>query len=169
MEVHIRKAQIKDAKVLNTMMRQVDVESPFMLWQKNERPTTTRSLQNSIRTLNKKEGGVMFLAEINGKPVGFLCARRGVPRRMRHVAYMYMGVLDAYIGKGVGYQLMDAFVAWGKEQELVRLEFEVRADNERALKLYKEFQFKKEGTKKKAIFDEKNEIYKDLLVMGRVL
>ncbi len=88
------------------------------------------------------------------------------PRR-RHVGHLGMIVRDDWQHKGIGTQMMQAVVDLADMWlNLSRLELEVYPDNEPAIRLYKKFGFRVEGTQICSAFREGR--YMDTLMMARV-
>jgi len=88
------------------------------------------------------------------------------PRR-RHVGHLGMAVRDEWHGKGVGSSLMQAAVDLAdKWLNLSRLELDVYADNEPAVRLYKNFGFGVEGTLSR--FAYRDGQYVDAYLMARL-
>lgn len=87
--------------------------------------------------------------------------------RLRHSASIGIMVHKDYQGKGVGTKLMEAIIDVADNWlMLVRIELTVFADNEKAINLYKKFNFEVEGLKKKAGI--RNGEYVDELMMARI-
>jgi RimJ/RimL family protein N-acetyltransferase len=70
-------------------------------------------------------------------------------------------------GKGIGNQLMNAIEEWAAENNIVRIELEVMAHNERGIALYKKRGFELEGLKKKSVCV--NGEYKDEYMMAKII
>ena len=88
------------------------------------------------------------------------------PRR-RHAGIIGISVSEAWQGKGVGRALMQAGVDLAdKWLNLTRLELEVYADNEAAIRLYEQFGFEREGMLRQHAFREGRLV--DSVVMGRL-
>ena len=66
----------------------------------------------------------------------------------KHRGSLGMGVLASYRGRGIGKQLMVATLAHARQNGIVRVELEVRADNVSAIKLYERLEFVHEGRKR---------------------
>ena len=91
----------------------------------------------------------------------------GRPRR-RHVGTIAICVHGDWQGKGVGAALMCAILDLADNWlNLTRLELEVYADNEAAIRLYERFGFEVEGTLRQHAFRDGK--YVDSKVMGRLL
>lgn len=87
--------------------------------------------------------------------------------RMRHSGSIGIMVHKDFQNKGVGTKLMEAIVDIADNWlMLVRVELSVFADNEKAIHLYKKFNFEVEGLKKKAGI--RNGEYVDEIIMGRI-
>ena len=88
------------------------------------------------------------------------------PRR-RHVGAIGISVGEAWQGKGVGNALMQAAVDLADNWlNLMRLELEVYADNEAAIRLYERFGFEREGVLRKHAF--RNGEFVDSIMMARL-
>ncbi len=89
------------------------------------------------------------------------------PRR-RHVGTIGICVHGNWQGKGVGGAMMSAILDLADNWlNLTRLELEVYADNEAAIRLYERFGFEVEGTLRQHAFRDGE--YVDSKVMGRLL
>jgi putative acetyltransferase len=88
------------------------------------------------------------------------------PRR-RHVGRIGISVSDEWQGKGVGKALMRAGIDLAdKWLNLTRLELEVYADNESAIRLYEQFGFEREGVLRQHAFRDGR--YVDSIMMARL-
>ena len=89
-----------------------------------------------------------------------------VPRR-RHVGHIGISVSEAWQGKGVGNALMQAGIDLADNWlNLTRIELEVYADNEAAIRLYERFGFEREGVMRQHAF--RNGRYVDSIMMARL-
>ncbi|MFV3127652.1 GNAT family N-acetyltransferase [Niveispirillum sp. KHB5.9] len=87
--------------------------------------------------------------------------------RRRHVADFAIGVHDEAQGKGVGKSLIHALVdAADRWLDLHRLELTVFADNDGAIRLYRQFGFVEEGRLRDYAY--RDGTYVDALFMGRI-
>ena len=120
---------------------------PKAVWGTLQTPYPSAELWRK-RLAEPPEGFYSLVACIDGEVIGQLGLHTspGRPRR-RHVGEIGMAVRDDWQGKGVGTALMQAAVELAdKWLNLFRLELEVYTDNEPAVRLYKKFGFKIEGT-----------------------
>jgi len=108
----------------------------------------------------------VFVVDLGGKVVGAITLRVGQGRES-HVGEVDMAVHDAYQGQGLGKMLLLAVIDLADNWlNLVRLEVNVYTDNERAINLFKRFDFEIEGRKRCGAFRRGS--YIDSYIMGRV-
>ena len=155
-----------DAPAYLALLRQIDEETSFLMWEPGERTLSGAALRARLVSRDLGER-IQLVAEDDGSLVGFLAGVRGGPRRIRHRADLAMGVLRQARGRGAGSKLLEAFEAWAVEYGIWRLELTVMAHNERAIRLYESFGFSREGVKRKAIVVDGAAV--DEIVMGRLL
>ncbi len=88
---------------------------------------------------------VMFVALDGEKVVGNAIVERNKVKRYNHRAEISITVLKDYWGQGIGSELMRMMINFAKSVKIESLYLEVRGDNERAISLYKKFEFEKIG------------------------
>jgi GNAT superfamily N-acetyltransferase len=88
--------------------------------------------------LNKKDGHFL-VAEENGELIGY--ANGGFKEiTYRHGKYFEIdnvGVLSQWQGKGVGKQLLEAIIAWAKQQGYTKVYLQSYYKNDKAVQFYK--------------------------------
>ncbi len=95
--------------------------------------------------------GVQMLALTDSDDVAGWCEIvRNPLEGFRHAGRLGIGVLPRYRGLGVGTRLLHETLAGVRRFGIERVELEVFASNNQAIKLYKKFGFVVEGTKKRA-------------------
>jgi putative acetyltransferase len=111
---------------------------------------------------------LQLVAELGGEVVG--CAGlhpAGTQLRRRHVMGLGIGVARAAQGRGVGKALMAAMCDWADRWgHVTRIELCVFIDNERAIALYRRFDFRVEGTLR--AFALRDGVYADVFAMARL-
>lgn len=83
--------------------------------------------------------------------LGYVEVQRLPPERCKHVANLAIGVRPGAQGRGLGKALMEAAVRHAVRTDIERLQLYVRADNPRAVGLYRAFGFEVEGVKKRFV------------------
>ncbi|MBW6411353.1 GNAT family N-acetyltransferase [Clostridium weizhouense] len=162
----IRKANIEDWEKYLQMLKQLDTETKNMMFEPGERRTNVEQIKGRIATMNG-ENGIIFLIEDENKIGGFLAAQRGIPNRIRHSAYIVIGMLKEYRGKKFGTKLFEEVEKWALENHITRLELTVVKNNKAAIKLYEKSGFKIEGLKEKSMIIDGN--YVDEYYMGKII
>lgn len=146
----IRTVKPEDADLLIKMLKQLDTETSFMMYEPGERTATADDMKNRIEQW-ERSGSLFLLLENEGGLAGFLSASRGEPRRIRHSAYLIIGILKDYRGHGYGAMLFQKMEQWARENGITRLELTVMAENEQARHLYEKMGFIIEGKKERSM------------------
>lgn len=163
----IRKANIEeDGEKYLEMLKQLDNETKNMMFEPGERKTTLEQMKDRIAAMSGPDG-VIFVIQDENTIGGFLAAQRGIPNRIRHSAYIVIGILKEYRGKKLGTKLFEELESWARENKVTRLELTVVKSNEGAIKLYEKSGFKIEGIKEKAMIIDGN--YVDEYYMGKIV
>jgi putative acetyltransferase len=108
----------------------------------------------------------LLVGEIDGRVVG-MAGIHGRSGKQRHSASIGMAVHDAFTGRGLGRALLGSLLEIADQYlGLRRVDLEVLADNERALRLYEKVGFEREGVQRQAFFRDGQLI--DLILMARL-
>lgn len=163
--IKIRSIKISDASKFATMQAELDKETKFMMLEPEERKLDTQKTEKMIENCHKNKD-FLFIAEANDEIVGFISAGKGVSNRVKHRAYVVIGIRKAYQGKGIGSKFFKELDHWATNERLRRLELTVMIPNIAAKKLYEKNGFVVEGIKKDSMYvgDE----YVDEYYMGKV-
>lgn len=149
--MNIRKARIEDSEKMLEMLLKLDEETKFMMLEPGERSNNIKGIEGMINGTIAGDN-LILLAEDKENIVGFLSAQRGHARKIKHTAYIVVGIRQAYRNQGIGGQLFSELDKWAKENDVSRLELTVMCPNEAAKHLYEKNGFVVEGIKKKSIF-----------------
>ena len=151
--VEIRQLQVEEAEDFWNLLKALDAETSYMMYEpeERERRTNLEELRDDIR--RNVAGGNDFLqvAIENNEMVGYIRAERGRFNRIFHTAYIVIGVLNVYSGKGIGTAFFEKLDAWAKENGIVRLELTVECRNLAAKHLYEKAGFQTEGRRVKSM------------------
>lgn len=131
-------------------------------------PYPSREYWRKRITGSTEDGSYNLVAIIEGRVVGMLGIHTFPARpRRRHAAVIGISVADDWQGKGVGAALMRAGIDLADNWlNILRLELEVYADNEAAIRLYEKFGFIHEGTLRQHAFRDGQ--YVDSVTMARL-
>ena len=163
----IREARLEDAQQLANLIQQVENESEFMLFEPGERKLTPEKQRIMIENISKQKNSTIFVAEDHEKLVGYLMVFGGNAKRTRHSAYLVIGILKEYRGKGIGTKLFRKLESCARERNIHRLELTVMTQNQAGIALYKKMGFEIEGTKKHSLLV--NGRFMDEYYMAKIL
>lgn len=147
----IRRCKINDADNMLKMLLELDKETEYMLFEADERPNDINRVKAMI---NQSINGdnLLLIATEDDNIIGFLSAQRGIIRKIKHTAYIVVGIREKFRGKGIGKKLFCELDLWAKENNISRLELTVMCPNSMAKQLYEKNGFEVEGTKRNSIF-----------------
>lgn len=161
--MEIRRLTVADSSDLLDLLVRLDNETSFMMFEPDERDTTLENMQQRLSNTNES----MLGAFDNEKLVGFISFSRGRANRVKHTAYIVMGVLSSHTGQGIGKLMLSSIEKLAIKQNVTRLELTVMTHNANAIRLYEKMGFVKEGVKKNAMLIDGN--YFDEYYMGKIL
>jgi RimJ/RimL family protein N-acetyltransferase len=150
-EYEIREAREEDAEALLKLQKTLDSETRFMLLEPGERDVTWNQIRDEITRTRAQENSLLLVAESGGELVGFLGAFGGRYRRNRHRALVVVGVLQKFVGRGIGTRLFEELEDWARLNNIHRLELTVMEHNKPGIALYRKMGFDIEGTRKDSL------------------
>lgn len=158
----IRRLIDTDVKEFYNCLKIIDSETDFMMFEPDERVWNEEKLVKNLKDENN-----LFLGVIeDGKIVGFLSAERGAFRRIRHTAYIVIGMQKNYCNRKIGTKLFQMLDDWAIKNGIIRLELTVECENKIAIRLYEKSGFTIEGIKKKTMYV--NGKYVDEYMMSKI-
>jgi RimJ/RimL family protein N-acetyltransferase len=163
----IREIKHDDAESFVNLIKKVESESKFMLFESGERSISPEEQVKRIEVMRNSENSTIVIAEEDNQLIGYLIAIGGNAKRNKHSVYLVIGVLAQYRGLGVGTQLFEQLEKWATEHDVHRLELTVVTRNEAGIRLYKKMGFDIEGTKRHSLYIEGN--YVDEYYMSKFL
>ncbi|BBF44908.1 acetyltransferase, GNAT family [Lachnospiraceae bacterium KM106-2] len=166
MGITYRSIQKGDVESFWNLMNTLDHQTKYMMYEPGERGKNLSRLENTIDAAVRGEN-LLLLACEGEKLVGYLSAQRSTPRRIRHTAYLVVGILKEYRGKGIGTELFRQLDLWAKEKHITRLELTVMCPNTVAKHLYEKNGFVVEGVKKNSMILDG--AYVDEYYMAKIL
>ncbi|OFI47691.1 hypothetical protein BG262_08275 [Floricoccus penangensis] len=160
----IKNTQIEADKLFE-LMSTLDKETTYMLYQPEERKYDRKKLETFIR--NTSENGLILVAEEDSIYVGYVSVHLSSLAKIKHSAYLVIGVLSDYAGQGLGSEFLAQVIDWARVSGIHRLELIVVTENVAAIALYEKFGFVEEGVKKDSLL--MNGRYYDEFYMARIL
>ena len=138
-----------------------------MLLKPDERTSTVEEQRQRIAGLLAGENSTILVAEAGSRSVGYLEADSGRYRRDRHTAYLVVGILQEFTGRGIGTRLFQRAEKWARESGLHRLELTVMTHNAAGVALYRKTGFQIERIGREA--PRVDGVWVDEYYMGKVL
>jgi RimJ/RimL family protein N-acetyltransferase len=149
----IREARGSDAGAVLEYIDLVCQETDFLTFGPGEFKLTQKEEADYLEKSRGAENWLYLLALLEGKIVGSLNFAAGARPRVQHSGEFGTSVLKEYWGIGVASSLLDSLLEWSKNGNIIKkINLRVRADNHRAITLYKRKGFVIEGILKKEIF-----------------
>lgn len=141
----IERTRPEDAAAMLEYLRIIGGETDNLNMGADGIPIPPEKEEAYIRSMVGSTDNAMFTAKINGEIVGVANVSR-FTRRMSHRGSIGVSVRRCAWHRGVGTALMETLIAFARENGFEQLELEVRSDNDRAIRLYEKFGFRKTGT-----------------------
>ena len=161
----IRAARPNDAQAVLDSIEIVSGESDFQTFGPGEFGLSVEQEASVLARFDESANQIYVLALIDGQIVGTGVLGASQRPRLRHRCELSMSTQKRFWGLGIGRKVLEYLIAWAKQNEqLTKLDLEVRTDNERAIRLYERCGFENEATLKKQIFHKG--VYHDLFRMG---
>ena len=149
--MYIRQISPDDAAAFVELLREVEQDASFMLFESGERKTTVEEQRERIERMERDRHSRILVAERSGELVGYLIAIGGQAKRNKHSVYLVIGIKKNYQGQGVGSALFNELEKWASDHRIHRLELNVVTRNEAGLALYRKAGFEVEGLKRHSL------------------
>ena len=143
--VEYRIATIADAEGLLLHLKTVGSETDNLTFGKEGFQISAEREARFISRFIKNEDEIMLVAMDGERVVGNGVIERERIQRLAHRARLTLTVLRDYWGQGIGTRLMDMMLDFCRKSGAELVFLECRADNERAIRLYKKFGFEISG------------------------
>lgn len=163
--IKFKQAILDDAQNLWNIMNTLDYETKYMLFEAGERKKDFSIIKSRIEN-SLKYKDFFLLAKDDDKIIGYISAQRGNLKRIRHTAYIVVGILKQYTNKKIGSEFFKRLDIWAKENNIKRLELTVVCDNDIAKHLYEKNGFEIEGIKKASMYVDNK--YLDEYYMAKI-
>lgn len=138
----IERARAEDAAALLDYLKIVGGETENLSFGAEGVPISLETEQDYLRAQYKSPDNVQYLAKVDGEIIGTASLNRQ-PRRMSHRGVFGISLKKAWWGCGAASAMMEAVLAFAKENGFEQLNIEVRSSNTRAIRLYEKYGFRK--------------------------
>lgn len=168
-EVIFREAQASDAAGVIAFFDQVGRESDYLIMDDTGYQGTEAALAKSLEDSSVLANQLCLLALVDEEVIGMLNIRAGRQLRIEHIGDVFIAVRKSYWGYGIGRILMEEALDWAVHSGIIRrLELTVQVRNQRAIALYEQFGFEREGTQQRGAKTENGE-FLDVYLMGKLI
>lgn len=120
----IREIKIDDAKDFTNLIKEVEAKANYMLMGAGERKTTPEQQRKQLERIVMQYNSTIFVAE-EERLLGYMMALGGSVNRTKHSAYIVIGILADFRGKGIGTALFRNLERWAINHNVSRLELTV--------------------------------------------
>lgn len=141
MNITYRTADIHDASALIEYMHCVGAETDNLTYGKDTFNISVKQEERFIERFSRSGRDIMLVALDGDNIIALASVEANKIKRFSHRAELSITVRKAYWGQGIGSALMRMLIAFAKDTQIEVLYLDVRADNERAISLYKKFGF----------------------------
>ena len=148
MDVIYREAVASDAAALLLHLKRVGGETDNLSFDGSTFNISEEREARFIDRFLRSRDDVMLVATVGDEVIGNAIVERNRVARYRHRAEISITVVKDWWGKGVGGRLMEMMIEFARSVGIEMLYLEARADNGRALSLYRRFGFERVGVYK---------------------
>jgi len=142
----IRHAEESDADQIIDVINSVGTEKIFIVIERFSHSSEWE--KNYIKNLNPLN--LLFLvAEIKKKIVGVFTLERETYNKTNHLASLGMVILKGYRRLGIGSAFMETGLEWARKRGIEKIILSCFSTNSAAINLYKKYNFKEEGRRRK--------------------
>ena len=138
----IERAQPEDAAALLEYLKIVGGETENLSFGAEGVPLDPEAERSYLQAQCDSLDNVQYLAKADGEIIGTASLNRR-PNRMNHRGVFGISLKKAWWGCGAASALMDAILAFARENGFTQLNLEVRSSNARAIRLYERYGFQK--------------------------
>ena len=140
----IRETLPDDAEKILSYLKQIGGETDNLTFGAEGLPLTVEQEAAYLRQMRDDPHSVHFTAWRGDRVVGD-GSLRGLQNRMAHRANLGLTVVKDEWGRGIGGQIFERLIAYGRMAGVEIFDLEVRSDNRRAIHLYEKFGFVRVG------------------------
>lgn len=141
-EIVIRDYKDFEAAEVYAIIRHIYLSSDFMCDDFDRRFNTVAAFKSHYDNLLRQPGSFLMVALAGNRPVGYLLLEGRQEVKLRHTAWLSMGMIEGFRRKGFGSQLVEAAVDRAQNEDHTEIIYlMVRADHTGAIRLYEKTGF----------------------------
>ncbi len=141
MDIIIRRAEVSDAEDLIEYINKVGGETDNLSYGADTFKISIKKEERFIERFCRGERDIMLIALDGEKIVANASLEASRARRYSHRSELSITVLKEYWSMGIGSRLMEEMISFARAVGTEIIYLEARADNERAISLYKKLGF----------------------------
>jgi RimJ/RimL family protein N-acetyltransferase len=162
--ITIRKANLKDASAILNFVAELDKQTDYLLYSKDERGNKIKNVHDYLEKIEKCGRSLFLIAENESKEVvGTINGDVSHIKKVSHVMGVGIGVLKNYQRRGIAKEFMRRLIDHALEVGVLRIEARIFKGNDESLNLFQKFGFVIEGTQRNA-FRIEARLYDGLMV-----
>ncbi len=163
----VRTAEPDDAAAILRLARQVGEETDFLRIGSYGFGYNEEIQREAVACMLADEKSLMALGLVDGEPIGFFKVDRETGGRVDQNATLGLAIVKDSWHLGIGAIFMVVALDFATTVGYHKISLDVRADNERAIRLYKRFGFYECGLRKEHVLV--NDKYYDEMIMEKLL
>ena len=168
-EAWLRNGCMSDGAAVFETFNQTHGETDFLLSYPDENSFDAEQEGKFLDEKTKSTNGIEIIALVDGRVVGTAGIEPiGTKHKVKHRAGFGIGILREYWGLGLGRALTRACIQCARDAGYVQLELDVVADNERAIRMYRDLGFVEYGRNPRG-FHSRSGHFQELIYMLLVL
>lgn len=166
--LRIREASLEDAVALLDMYRQAVKETDFLTTTPAEAERFTLAYEREfISAYEHNDNQLLLVADVEGVLAGTVSVTRARPAKQQHTGELGIVVLQKYWNMGIARRMITATLQWAEKNPAIHYIFLTAiANNEKAIRLYRNFGFMEEGRRPGAVRQE-DHLFQDMIMMGK--
>lgn len=166
--LRIRRVHSEDAAALLDMFCRAVTETDFLMTTPEEaRQLTVAREQEFIASYENNSNRLFLLAEVEKRVVGTLSVTQPPMRKQQHTGEFGIVILQEYWNMGIARRMITAMLQWVEKHPVIcYIYLSVMANNEKAIRLYRNFGFTEEGRRPKFV-RQGGRLFQDVVIMGK--
>lgn len=164
MKVDIRTVMLDDVQLLLDYMEKINLQTTNLMREPDEWTMTYDEEYKFVSSVLSSENQEFIVATYNGLIIATAGFNGQAFKRVRHRVSLGISILKVYRGIGLGTLMMNILIEEAKKLGKIKIDLQVREDNNHAIKLYEKVGFVHEGLIKNGFFVDGT--YMNLAIMG---